>query len=359
MSLSYKDILDIVFGPKAQDVAAATAQKKQSGLDQPNRPERHIPMLHQNVVVTSPNGKVEAGFLPAKTRSLDFIKNGFVTFTAVEMNLILRECQYDRQRRIDKVHVATLADIMKRGLWEPRDKLDFGLLDGKLYLLNGYHRAHAQIQVGRPIEWTVVIHQCADESVLRSLYYKFDTNVRKRTAEQILNGIGFAEEHGLSKTVSKSLFQAITFIANDFVVTRGANVDNIANRVIDRRLELAAEYAPAAKVLQQCIEKSQGELRRKILIGGCASVALVTLRYQSRTAPEFWDGVARNDGLRRGDPRHTLVQDILTRRFNSGAARQTVLVPALAWNAWAEGRSIRQIVVQEPTRMRIAGTPWE
>ena len=49
------------------------------------------------------------------------------------------------------------------------------------------------------------------------------------------------------------------------------------------------------------------------------------------------------DILRKNDPRATLFKDILTRALNSGSVRQRVQMPALAWNAFCEGRNLKII----------------
>ena len=87
------------------------------------------------------------------------------------------------------------------------------------------------------------------------------------------------------------------------------------------------------------------------------AVALYTLRHQPARAHEFWSGLAKNDGLRRGDPRATLIQDYLTRSVGIGSARQRVQQTTLAWNAFCEGRDLKIIKCIEDAPIVIWGTP--
>lgn len=288
-----------------------------------------------------------------------FVRTGFVTISAVQMNMILRFATYDHQRRVDKRHIAVLSDLMSRDQWEPKDKIDFADFNGRLILVNGYHRAHAQVATGRFIEWTIVVHSCASEDDLRALYYKFDTNTRTRTPNQILNGVGFSEEHGLSKTMGAALFRAAPIIAAGMRMAHGGSAENVlTQRVMDRRLSAAAEYAPAAAVLDVLFKDVPFAIKPKIFVAGFMAVALATVRYQEAAGAEFWSGFSRNDGLRRGDPRHTLLNDLMTRSKRHTLMAQSMIVPAVAWNAYFRNRPLSQIKVTETTRFELLGTPF-
>ncbi|WP_242221600.1 hypothetical protein [Shinella zoogloeoides] len=89
------------------------------------------------------------------------------------------------------------------------------------------------------------------------------------------------------------------------------------------------------------------------------AVALATLKGRPHEAKEFWSGVAKNDGLKKGDPRHTFVMDMLTRTLNKGDMHQTIAVPATAWNAWLANKSLTQIHVVDTDYVRIAGTTFQ
>ena len=91
---------------------------------------------------------------------------------------------------------------------------------------------------------------------------------------------------------------------------------------------------------------------------GVMAVALYTLRHQPARAHEFWHGVAGNDGLRKGDPRAALIADLLfNRTLNVGSHRQKVQQPALAWNAFCEGRDLKIIKCIDGAALTLWGTP--
>lgn len=288
-----------------------------------------------------------------------FIREGFVKLTPAKMGVVLRECRYDRQRQVDDKHVATLAEYMRRGLWRDKDQLSFARFDGRLTLVNGYHRANAQLASGKDILWAIVIYECDTVDQVRALYHRFDTNLRKRSDQSILKGVGFAEEVGLAPGAATSLYRAVPIIADGMVVrVNKTGTDVFSRRIVDDRLALAKEYAPAAAAFEAMVKPATPRLRKKLGNATTYAVALVTTKLQPDTAQEFWGGMAENDGLRRYDPRAVLFADMMGRNFHTGTISQGLVVPALAWNAFWERRDLKIIKVVGGRKVRILGTPY-
>lgn len=294
----------------------------------------------------------------------EFIKVGICTISASQMALALRECTHpiqldvrdpkdaDAQRAI-----ATHAETMRRGGWLPRDKLDFGLLNGLLYFANGTHRGSAQALSGKTLTWTVDIHPCASEDEFRALFYKFDTNVRVRTLHQIAKVAGLAKGNDIPEKIRATLLKAMTPIIQEF--RPGRNDASYLGNVVDYRLELAHSYIKEAEAYNRCIQGADRTLLPKLLSMGVMAVALVTLRHQKITAVKFWTGVAEDDGLSKNDPRRVLNRDLTARKLNSGPANQSQVVPANAWNSYFNGEDRCIIRAGKKSIVRIAGTPYD
>lgn len=291
-----------------------------------------------------------------------FIREGFTKLTPSQASLILRECAYERQRNIDKAHVSTLREHMRLGLWADKDKLDFARLpNGTLVLVNGYHRMSAQAATTIDILWTVAIHSAQTIDDVHALYFKFDTNLRRRSDANIVQAVGFAERHGLTKTIAKAVYAAVPTIAAGMVIGNRppgeANSAVFMRRITDLRLEQAERLAPMAARYQTWIEDALPGLRKKLLSVGVVSVALVTAHHEQ--AEEFWRGLSENDGLRRGDPRNVLALDLMSRHLNQGSVQQSLYVTARAWNAFAKGEQLKIIKVYPGSRIKIIGTDYE
>jgi len=292
---------------------------------------------------------------------LHFVREGFVTFTPAQASLIMDKCLYKKQRRIDRLHAMTLRELMARGQWAAKDKIDFARMpDGKLFLINGNHRMTAQGGSHINIEWTVVVHDCATMADVQALYYRFDTNVRKRSDQNIMDGIGFAEMMGVSKTTATALFKAVPIIANNLRVgnTQMNDAGLIARRLIDERITLAESFTPAAKAFEECQINAPKQIKQKLRTGSFMAVALVTFYHQPENAKLFWQGLCDNDGLRRGDPRATLLLDMSARKGNDGSLQQNVIAIAKAWNAFTEGRQLKIIKVVAAHTVPVNGTPY-
>lgn len=287
----------------------------------------------------------------------DFLTEGVTTLSAIEMNRVLDNCGYEHQRKVTERHVMVLADLMKRGRWQAKSQIDFAVLNGRYILINGYHRAYAQVRSGKGIAWSIALHPVKTEADLRSLYYAFDTNLRVRGARDILAATEFGQQHGLNDDMAKSLYAAVPMIARRFS-TNHYDADVLINSQVDLRLGFAAEYAKAAARYAACLDGVPMRRKRKFLVGGITAVAVTTFRYQSETAWTFWTGVAQMENLSRGDARLTLASDFMTRPVASGAV--AVIAPSIiAWNAFFNERELRIIKVTEHFVPAIYGTPFD
>lgn len=288
----------------------------------------------------------------------DFLTEGVTTLSAVEMNRVLQVCAYKHQRPISEQHVEVLMDLMARGKWQPKSQIDFAVVGGNYILVNGYHRAYAQVRSGKKIAWNIALHQVGGEREIRNLYYMFDTNVRTRGTRDILSAYEFAETAGLTGVVSDALYRAVPFIANAFELSP-AKKDFLTAKAVDRRLTVAQDYAKAAGRYEACLTGVLSGRKKQLLGAAVMAVALVTFRYQGETAWQFWTGVAQNDGLKRGDPRHAFVMDLMSRKRNGGSVYS--FGPAMvAWNAFFNERPLQLIKVMPDTfTPAIDGTPFD
>lgn len=290
------------------------------------------------------------------------IREGFQTLTPSDAAAVLENCSYDRQRKIDTMHSETLREMMQRGAWLEKSQLDFGRMpDGKIWLVNGHHRLTAQSRSGRSLLWAIAVHDCKTVDELRTLYYRYDTNVRKRTSENILQGVDFAGQHGLSKQMARALFDAAPIIESGMSVgTRSPSLETaLVRRLTDQRMATAERFVAEASIYQACVDPAPVSIKRKLLLPTITAVALVTIRHEPEIAAEFWSGVAENDGLRRGDARATFIQDLTARNGKSGSAQQFLVVAAKAWNAYHSGRLLKIIKVNAGHTTKISGTPYE
>ena len=286
------------------------------------------------------------------------IKEGRIGIEPELAARILSETNYDGQRRIDHSQVDTYAEMMRRGLWLQGGQIAFGRLAEVLHLVNGQHRLSAVVAAGEVQEFQVLITECREVDDLRNLYWRFDAVMKPRTLQQILNASGMAGSNHLSKTMTTAVYRAIAFITNDMrsPVTGSGHKTPVENRIIDARLAACEPWWEPARKYESMIAGAQHGLRAKLHAASIVAIALVTIKHQPKLAAEFWEGIARNDGLRKGDPRHTLINWLLT-THDKGSGEGYIAACAAAWNAFYGKRVLTYL--RPTTPAKINGTPFD
>lgn len=286
-----------------------------------------------------------------------FISEGNLRLRPAQAGWIARELGYEHNRKVTPLHVAKLAEYMRRGQWLDKSALDFARLpDGRLILVNGHHRMAAQAQTAVDVTWNVIIHDVRNENDVRALYYRFDTEVRKRSAANIVGGVGLAEDCGIRKETATALWNASQIIANDMRFRRYDQVEKI-DVLVDERLTVCRNFASQAKVMERFISTAPAFIRPKLKTVSIFSIALVTLLHQPVGAEAFWSGLCEDNGLRKGDPRKTLLMDMQVRGTTGSLVAAHLMAAAKAWNAFYEDRPLKIIKITGHP-VEILGTPY-
>lgn len=293
--------------------------------------------------------------LSAVEAPLSFIREGFQKWTPAQANMVFQRCRYARNRSEmrGKSHIDALARQMSDGTWLPRSGIDFARLpDGTLTLVNGHHRMLAQVQSGRDIEWSVVIHDCADQDDIANLFWRFDTVVRLRSTNNILDGVNAAASLGLSKLGVTALASAVTFIDNGMRPTMGAHQRTYTPA---EKLTLMSQWGAEARAYEVAITAAKRNARRKLYGVQVMAVGLVTMRAAPESAEKFWRGIAEDDGLARHDPRKTLLDYLRDTHLAGSGYTATSVAVARAWSAWEAGRDLTMVRIGK-TPVRIVGS---
>lgn len=273
---------------------------------------------------------------------------------------ILKELNFPGQRPIysSRVYGKSLAIIT--GEWIESFPIDFAVLpDGRIWLLDGQHRLTAISEQQSTVLVTIRLLAVDSEKEAKKLYAGYDQSDSVRTTKQILDAVGVAKELGISERLARSIYEAAPILLNNMEPIVGSSNVRLHPDVFikQKRMEAIPAWVKEAKEFDEITSPAAAALKAKIKTQGPLAVGLYTLRHQPARAREFWGGMAKNDGLRRHDPRGTLIQDYLTRGANTGSIRQRVQQTALAWNAFCEGRDLKIIKCIEGAQITIWGTP--
>ena len=295
--------------------------------------------------------------LPLKNKEppplAELLSEGRVRINGALADRILAEANYAGQRPIRDHHVDDLAGQMQRGLFGAATQLYFIRHGGRLHLVNGQHRLAAVIKADRDIEFQVAIEEVEAEDQLAAAYFRHDRLARHRSTAEVLNAVGVGDRYNLTAGMTKAVFMATPLLARRF--ERPNYQRDPLIRDDSARLAVAQPWWSIAAQYEKLIAGAPKTVKKRLLNPQIVAVALVTIKHQPEKAAGFWRGIADNDGLRKGDPRHTFLAND---RSAHGINPVLAAVAATAWNAWFEGRKIGSIRVFEYSPIRISGTPY-
>lgn len=273
---------------------------------------------------------------------------------------MLEEINFPEQREVHSGRVYGHRHSIIHGDWLEGHPITLALLpDGRMWIVDGQHRLIAISENEAPVPVTIRIVSVESEKEARLFYAGFDQRNSVRTNNQILDAVGISKETGLSRAMTSAVFAAAPILLNKLEPLTGGGVLKLHPDIYlqGNKLAAVADWASEAKLFEQIIQTAKKGLMGKLRSSGVIAVALYTLRHQPVRAKQFWTGVAENDGLRKNDPRGTLINDLLTRTMSTGSIRQKVQQPALAWNAWCEGRDLKIIKCLVDAQITLWGTP--
>jgi hypothetical protein len=274
-----------------------------------------------------------------------------VRITPALAERIEMECRYEFERPLKKWRVDFLVAEIERGGFEQGRQISFALLNGRLIRVNGQHGLKAVATTGEAQTFMIEVKPVASESELAALYATYDNESRTlaETAGPLVS------KGDLGKEEVATLLRSVQFIYTGFRKPDEKQAAIMRSHVM--RNSVAEIWYPYAERYFALTEQAPGKdgkaaLRRQSV----AAVALYTLRFQPEKAAEFWQGLAMDDGLRRTDPRKSLLE-----KLRSGDGARSIVFQmhavAAAWNAFFGGRKLKEVRVRLDKPFRIAGTP--
>jgi hypothetical protein len=257
--------------------------------------------------------------------------------------LWLEKFAFDGQRKLSAQRLANIVDQIQRGHLTDATEITIGRLAGKDYLLNGQHRLNAIVQTGETVEQRVRWVEFETDAAMERLYASVDPRSAVREYGIAYKILAPHDAPDFTNRFRERLASAAAYISADFAhhkVSRTASV----------RWELARPWIPAARVYAACLEGSGNRSWSKLTTAPVMAVALITCQYQEDCARAFWTRLAANDGLKPGQPEHTLHKwladnPVVVSSLYSRVLRATVQ----AWNAAFEGSTRQYLRVPDPT----------
>ncbi len=273
---------------------------------------------------------------------------------------LLSEPPYQFQRKVKQNTVDFYADQMVKGRWRGGDSMIvFGRAKGSetFFLLNGQHRLHAIVQSGVAVEIVLAYVEYDNARELDEAYAIFDTS--RRSDNDRLRAIGTPTAIAVPTDMFTRSVSALRFIYSG----GSPSGNSKANRDLRDPMELDSiirKWEPEIVLGDRLTHFSTLAERSYVRRAPTLAAIMLTLRYFPASgggvdAWDFWKPLIENDGLKKGDPRHTYRANGLTMPA-SGPAHFDVFCRALwAFNAWRAGRELTML--RTFNKARLDGTP--
>ena len=276
------------------------------------------------------------------------MKLGIIELTADEALFICEHMAFERQRFIDKRHVANLADDMEHDEWVGMSMLMFAHHRGRLKLIDTQHRLRAQVELGRrlddpaPRKWIVQAVPKIDAAVA---YARLDAHQKKRGGNVVAMALALdvppilrnvALDAAATATRYKTETDLRVQVGQSRIVIGQPYRDSI--EYVAQKRDAFWSFGDACSVVSTTHDRV---VRRALLRRGILPICIETIASRGEDAVRFWRAVLSGQDA---DRAATYVRDNLTQR-NAETARKGSLLRALTvakgWNAHITGTVYR------------------
>lgn len=255
---------------------------------------------------------------------------------------------YEHQRQVRPTHVKTLTKEMQEGRFRQKTQVNFCRLNDVYALTNGQHTLNAIVQSGCAQLLNVVVLDVDNTDQIADDFARHDTHLTRRISDSLV-AHEMDKYFGVTRTMLNQMTAGAMFYAymNGEITQRSAhNLSHDAKLIM---LKKHGELARDAMQTLPSLTKSQSIVAtRKTTV----AAMMIVYKYSPSMCVEFYGGMFLDDGLRRGDPRKTLLTYFRETKTAGGASNtmseakravadhMLVKAQALAFNAFAARKDL-------------------
>lgn len=208
---------------------------------------------------------------------------------------ILNECRYQHQRSLREWRIAYHVGEMKHDRFRQGRQISLALVDGRLILINGYHRLTAVVRSGRPAAFMIEVVPVNTEGDVMGVYATYDVGGGERSILETAGGM--LDQTELSKPQMSALLRAVQIISTGF---HRPNVNEHATILYSRiaRNNAANAWHGVAERYFTLVSGATRQVKVALYRQPVVAAALMTLQYQPEKAETFWQGLAMDDDWR-------------------------------------------------------------
>lgn len=258
------------------------------------------------------------------------------------------------QRNLDRKWVSKFAESMKSGKFGGNSPIQLRELDGVIHLIDGRTRLNAVVEAGVPQSFVVISDKVNSETQLID-EFRYYNDGRRVTLPHMFQAMQLVTKTGLTQQQLNQLSGAIALIDSDFLKDGTAIT-------IDRRVDLMLRYTEPAKMYFEALSGAAKLIQKPLQRAASIAVGVCTFdesihAFGQKKVFDFWHGVAQMVNEKKGDPRATAVNNLLTTIppgsiMRSGltvrSAEYSARALASCFNAWVKGRTLEGIRINDP-----------
>ncbi len=265
----------------------------------------------------------------------------------------LRMFAYEKQRNLSDQHIQRLAMEMVRGRFIEGTIIHFAQVGSQKFLINGNHTLHAVVKSGVSIPLTVLTTPVKDMKTVARLYARHDIH-RRRDWSATIRASDL--EIDVPATFKNAASAALRIIMSGLDSPISRDVEITYSR--DLRLDAMDRYREHIEAYHTAIGGGVKQNQKVLMRAAVMAVGLETLKWQPNRGYEFWYGIAADDGLRRTDPRKTLLNYLTGTKATASNVMDHIKAVALAWNAFSQGRQLSALKLTAFIQFHLVGTPY-
>jgi len=258
----------------------------------------------------------------------------------------LKNHNYKHQRELKQTHINSLSRMMINGVFRQKTQINFMRLGNSYHLTNGQHTLSAIVKSKCAQNLSVIVSIAKTEEDIADDFSRHDTHLTRKFADSLV-----AHEVDVRIGVTRTQLNWITAGAIHAEFLKGATRSKSKTSIThDEKLQIVNKYVDIGK---STIEFFSGKTNNAYLTRKTTIAAAMLCNEKHEHAHEFWAEMAKDDGLKTGDPRKTLLEWLRSkttgggRNYNTGktivADHEFIKAMAACWNAWIDGRELKII----------------
>lgn len=262
----------------------------------------------------------------------------------------LSNFNYKHQRKIRSYHVTNLANEIIADRFREKTQITICELHGGYFITNGQHTLSAIVKAEKPMLLSVVVVHCDSMEDVANDFARHDTHLTRQVADALV-----AHEMDAKFGVTKTELKWITAASLQYAYMVGETATKTATQIShDQKILLLEKHGDLILSALRTMDKLSGNrtsfLTRKTTLACAAHVC----QWDNTACEDFYGEISRDDGLRQGDPRKTLLtlfQESNTPGGGWSAQSTKKLIPdhmfikaqAIAFNYYIAGKQLKLI----------------